>query len=448
MLVKTQMNLKRKISMVIFLFFLVLRCYTQSMNIITTSNKSIEVRICTKEETKDIKEKYLAVQIDSLYKAGSSRSYKLRDGSVLVEFYDEQSALINDENDYAHLKYVRFIKNSIWNLKKDISYRIDIPFQVGREFSSRKSTKKLSIFKSDIPGVYDFSVYQLETGQVLLLEEDGSSESAIIYRDIKSLASQNTFVEEILYAFDDDEYYMKELANGNRLLDYDPNEHLVYPSYLPEILTNHCLSLKESNIYVSSFRGNLYHSNNGYWVTIDEVNQQNGAGSKMPILTLRIYETIADVREAQTEYRSSTRQSPHYEHFYQQISDRYGPMFPSKVDSLIRVIPQILNIDKDKFSISSQGVDLIDESLQWNYDKPGFFDAWFPSVLAFYGEHYIKKKGDGKWKALFDSQSNVWIPQVILRNNISAFDPIDFYKNVYEWRTNPLGSQEILNGLE
>jgi hypothetical protein len=77
------------------------------------------------------------------------------------------------------------------------------------------------------------------------------------------------------------------------------------------------LTLVEQKVYVSDFFGNLYKSENGYYILIDEVNQKNGAGDKMPILSLRIYETLQDIKNAQAKYEEFKHKGVTSEHFYQ-----------------------------------------------------------------------------------------------------------------------------------
>jgi hypothetical protein len=148
---------------------------------------------------------------------------------------------------------------------------------------------------------------------------------------------------------------MKVLASGDRLSDYDFNDHLFYPKYLKDLIKYHRLTLVEQKIYVSDFFGNLYKSENGYYILVDEVNQKNGAGNKMQILSLRIYETLQQVRDAQTKYEAFKSKGVTSEHFYQKISDKYGEKFPEFVPQLIDTLPSILNFDKEQLSFDEFG---------------------------------------------------------------------------------------------
>lgn len=131
-----------------------------------------------------------------------------------------------------------------------------------------------------MPEWYDFEVYELNTGQILFLDKSENFKAATIFPDIKTLASEKTSVLETAYGSDDDEHLMKVLASGDRLSDYDVNDHLFYPKYLKNLIKNHKLILVEQMVYVSDFFGNLYKSENGYYVLVDEVNQKTEQATK------------------------------------------------------------------------------------------------------------------------------------------------------------------------
>jgi hypothetical protein len=109
----------------------------------------------------------------------------------------------------------------------------------------------------------------------------------------------------------------------------------------------------------------------------------------MQILSLRIYETLQQVRDAQTKYEAFKNKGVTSEHFYQKISDKYGEKFPEFVPQLIDTLPSILNFDKEQLSFDSLGIDLVDEALKWNGTDYKLFDTWFPPILAYYGQSYI-----------------------------------------------------------
>ena len=406
--------------------------FAQKMEIITLAEEKIEVTLLDAEKTNEVIKELNGVKNESLRKKWTSRTYLLSNNKVLVEFYDGQSFLAENQSEFEKLKEIRFVKNNLWNFKKNVSYKIEIPFEEGIQLSKSNNIERLNKYKSDLPEYYDFEVYELRTKQILFIDLSEHSKSATIYRDLKTLASENSNIEEIEYGFEDDEHYMRELANGNPLDDFEPNEHFVYPKYLEEIIKNHHLLLKETKVYVNDFWGNLYESQKGYWVLIDEVNQPYGAGSKMPILTIRIFDNLEQLRKAQANYERFKEEGVTSEHFYQKISDKYRQNFPLHIDSLINELPRILNFDKEQLTIDDSGLSIINEAIKWNHNDSKLFESWFPSVLAYYGEYYIQSHETGKWESKIDKEHNVWIPQITLEDETSAFDMRDFYKVLFE----------------
>lgn len=368
----------------------------------------------------------------TLRKKWTARTFLFLDGKILVEFYDKSAVLIDNVEQFKKLEEVRFVKNTIWNLKKNISYKIELPFEKGQQIIHKENPERLTQYKSDLPQWYDFEVYKLGTGQILFLDKSENFQAAAIFPDIKTLASEKTSVLETAYGSEDDEHLMKTLASGDRLSDYDVNDHLIYPKYLSDVIKNHKLTLIQQKVYVSDFFGNLYISHNGYYILVDEVNQKNGAGNKMQILSLRIFETLQQVKDAQARYEEFKNKGGTSEHFYKKISDRFGDKFAEFVPELIDTLPAILNFDKEQLSFDSLGIDLVDEALKWNGADYKLFDMWFPSILAYFGQCYITDKQEGKWIMYFDNESKVWIPEVKLKDGTSAWDWADFYKDLYE----------------
>jgi hypothetical protein len=173
----------------------------------------------------------------------------------------------------------------------------------------------------------------------------------------------------------------------------------------------------------------------------------------MKILSLRIYETQQQVKEAEKKYNEYKNKIGKSEHFYKQISDKYGQKFPEYVSQLIDSIPIILNFDKEQLTYDSLGIDLIDEALKWNGTNYELFDKWFPALLAYYGECYIKNKKEGKWTMYLDTEYKVWVPEVKLDDGSSAWDWINFYKDLFEgpiplrwagsWDTRPNNLEDV-----
>lgn len=418
--------------LIIILTLTTLNGFTQKLEITTVDKSQIITTVLDSTSKANILTHFNGKQDNSMRKKWTARTYQLSDGKILIEFYDKQAVLVNNLEQFKKLDQVRFVKNTIDFLKKNISYKIDLTFEEGKQIIEKEKPTRLTQYKSDLPQWYDFEVYRLNTGQILLLDKSENFQTAAIFPDIKTLASEKTSVLEEEYGSQDDEYLMKKLASGDRLLDYDVSDHLIYPKYLKSLIKNHKLSLVEQKIYVSDFFGNLYKSENGYYMLVDEVNQKNGAGDKMQILSLRIYDNYEQAKEAEKKYKEFKNKGVTSEHFYQKISDEYGQKFPDFVPQLVDKLPILLNLDKEQLSFDRTGMDLVDEAIKWNATNYKLFDRWFPSVLAYYGECYIQNKKDGTWATIFDKEYNVWIPELKLRDEKPAWDWRDFYKDLYE----------------
>lgn len=406
-----------------------LNSFAEKMHIYNLENERIEVNILNVDSTQFFIKKFNGKTNDSLRKKFTARTYELSNSQIILEFYDRQSVLIRNTSDLKKLENIRFVKNYVWNLKRNISYKIEISVEKGKELAKLDGIVQLKQFNGDVYDYFSFEVYQLPNGQILFFEFAENSQSAGVYRDIKTLASEKNYIEDIEYGVDD-EYYMRELAKGNTLSDFDPNFHLVYPKYLKEIVQNHKLILRDSHLYVDEFWGNLYESKMGYWMLIDEVNQENGTGGSMPILSLRIYSNRNQVKEAERAYKIILEKGIVTEHFYQKISDEHGKDFPSRVDELLNKIPEVLNVDLDQ--LKNSRFEIIDEAINWNHGSNESFDSWFPSALAYYGDYYIRTFRTCKWESKLDTLANVWVPQITLEDGTQGFDMYDFYKDIYE----------------
>jgi hypothetical protein len=418
--------------LLIILALTTLNCYSQKLDITTLDKSKVFTSILDSVAKLDLMTKFNGRQDNSIRKKWTARTFQLSDGRILIEFYDKQALLINSLEDFKKLEQIRFVKNTVDFLKKNISYKIELTFEKGKQIIDTEKPKQLTQFKSDSPEYFDFQVYELNTEQILFLDKSENFKTATIYPDLKTLSSDNSTIQEQVYGSEDDEYLMKKLASGDRLSDYEVNDHLIYPKYLKGLIKSHKLTLVRQRVYVSGFFGNLYKSEIGYYILIDEVNQKNGAGNKMQILSLRIYDNIEQVRQAGSKYKEFKNKGVTSEHFYQKLSNEYGQKFPEFISQLIDALPTLLNFDKEQLSFDSTGMDLIDEALKWNGTNYQLFDNWFPSVLAYYGQCYISDKQDGKWTMYFDKESNVWIPEVKLKDGSPVWDWIDFYKSLYE----------------
>jgi hypothetical protein len=409
-----------------------LNSYSQKLDITTIDKSKILTTLLDSASKSELLTQFNGKQDNTLRKKWTARTFLLSNGKIIIEFYDKQAILIENLNDFKKLERIKFVKNTIDFLKKNISYKIELSIEEGNKILETEKPKRLTNLKSDMPEYYDFEVYELGTGQFLFLDKSQNFKSSTIYADLKTLCSVNNATTQLVYGSDDDDYLMKKLAAGDALLDYDVSDHLFYPKYLNDLIKNHKLTLAKQRIYVSDFFGNLYKSKNGYYILVDEVNQKNGAGTKMIILSLRIYETLQQVEDAEAKYKKYKDIGVTSEHFYHKISEKFGEKFPSFVSQLIDSLPMILNFDKEQLSFDSTGIDLVDEALKWNGTNYKLFDSWFPSILAYYGQCYITDKHEGKWTMYFEKEDKVWIPEVKLNNGTSAWDWRNFYKDLCE----------------
>lgn len=361
-----------------------LNSFSQTLDIITLDKSKVVINLIDSISKSQLLTQFNGRQDNTLRKKWTARSFLLSDGKLLVEFYDKNAVLIDNLEKFKKLEEIRFVKNTIWNLKKNISYKIELTFEKGNNIVQEENPKKLKNLKSEMPEHFDFEVYELNTGQILFIDKSQNFKSATIYPDLKTLSSENNIIAEQVYGSDDDEYLMKKLASGDPLLDYEPSDHLIYPKYEKDLIKNHKLTLIESKVFVASnFYGNLYKSENGYYILLDDFNQLNVAKTeKIGIGTLRVYSSIDEVRVAQKRYEEFKDKEVTSEHFYQKTSDTCGQNFPEMVNQLIDKLPELLNFDKEQLSLDSLGIELIDEALKWNATNYKLFDSWFPSILC------------------------------------------------------------------
>lgn len=411
-----------------------LHSYAQQMHIITIDKYEISAGILDSPAKNELLTRFKGRQDNSLRKKWTARTFLLADGRAIIECYDGQAILFDKQEDLKKLDRIRFVKNNIDFLKKNISYKIELSFSEGSQLVQAEKPKRLNQFKTDMPEYYDFEVYELGTGQVLYINKTEPVKSATIFPDLKTLASNNATITEQLYGSEDDEYLMKRLAAGDTLADYEPTDHLLFPKYEQALIKNHKLTLIDTNVFVSSdFYGNLYRSDNGYYILLDDFDQLNvPKTAKIGIGTLRFYHSLDEVRTAQKNYEANKDKAVRSEHFYQKISDAYGRHFPEAVSKLVAGLPAILNFDQEQLAFDSSGMDLVDEALAWNGTNYALNDKWFPAVLAYYGQCYITSKKDGKWTVFFDKESKVWIPGLQLNDGSAAWDWRDFFKDLYE----------------
>jgi hypothetical protein len=415
----------------ILLISVPIETFSQKIIITTPDNAKVEVTIASDSVKQRIINDFNGIRDNSLRKQWTARTYRLSDNKILLEFYDKQAAIIGSLSDFEKIKEVRFIKTYIDFLKKNVTYKIEIVYKKGKEIIASLNLKPLEKYKKELHEFTSFEVYELPAGQFLFLYTIHNTQAAAIYENIKALASECGDVLNQYYG--GIENSSKKFINGDPLFDYETDGHLVYPKDVTAIIQNHKLTLLETKVYVKDFYGNLYKSEKGYYILVDEINQKNGAGNKMLILTARVYESLEDVRKAQARYKKNREKEVRSEHFYQKISDRYGKDFPNYTQRLIDSLPLVLNFDQTQLTFDSTGMEIVDEAIHWIHSDYKSFNKWYPSVLAYYGQCYMSDKKDGKWIVVKEDEYNVLTPHLILANMEDAFDVYDFYKDLSEW---------------
>lgn len=426
------MNHLSKYIVFIFNLFVVYQMSAQNFSITTFDRTKINTTLIDSTTRVSTLNHYRGVQNPNLKKSGTARTYLLSDGRVVIEFFDRQGLIINSIQDFEKLKEVTFVKNRIWLLKKNISYKIELTTEQANQILKSETPERLR-FDSEVPAEFTIDVYQLRSGEILFMEKDKGRHWNTLFPDLKTLASSvlglyGQYHQQYL----SEEAILAKLKNGDPLEDFEIKEHLVYPNDVGGIIQSHDLAQIESNIHVSEFRSNLYRSSKGYFVLIDDPDQTGASGEKLQILSLSIHESIDDVKARERTYHYYKNNPRPPEHFYKQVSDQYGKDFIHHVPRLISELTEILNLDPNQISTLNGTIPLVDDALSWVAKGDSNFDQWFPSILAYFGEYHIQNKPGCRWKMTFDPRGRVWIPEVILPNGKPAFDSNDFYKSMLE----------------
>ena len=410
------------------------------MKVITLDETEIEVQIVDEENVQKLITKHNGYPDNTVRKVGTSRTYRLSTDQLLIEFYNKQGIVLENIDQFNDLSRVEYVKNTIDFLKKSISYKIKLTDDEILGILKDKNAQKVEKHISDNPVWYDYEVYRLLNGQLLFWDKSKNNNGSALYPDIKTLVAQvnRPEITELEYGSDDDEYLMKRIALGDALLDYEWNFHFIYPEYLKAIIKNHKLKLVEEKIYVDNiFYSNLYRSENNYYITIDDFDQYGvGSTQKIEIATLRTFESIEEVRSEQKRIKEIKNRVAKSEHLVQKLSVAYREDFIESIPDYINKLSHELNIDPEQLTFDSKGIEIVDQALKWNIkhwkEHDEWFDRWFPSVLAFYGECYITEEKDGKWKMNYYPENNLWVPEVVLADGTLAWDYNDFGKSMFE----------------
>jgi len=370
----------------------------------------------------------------SLHSYWTARTWKLSDQRILTEFFSGEAVVFANVHDFSKAQVFRFVKNTIPFLKKNISYKAELDYTTGMQLLSRNNAKKLRRFKSGAPELFSFEVYELNNGQIAYLDKSTRTKSITLYENLKALCSENSSIAEEFYAGQSEKKQMKQLAKGDPLTDYEPNEHFLYPEYLKRLIKSHKLKLTETKIPIGrSAYASLFRSSRGYYMLIDDFSQKNASGTA-PITmgAVRIYTSEDELKEARESYANAASGTVIYEHFFQNISNQYGSAFGRQAPQIANSLIATLNLGLQELTYSHSEIELIDEAIKWNAASGLSFNKWFPLALAYYGEFYMHHLNNGCWDMRYDYMNAVWIPEVMLNDKRDAFDVFEFYKNMLE----------------
>ena len=107
----------RQILLIIFTLT-TLNSFSQTLDIITLDKSKVVVKLLDSIAKSQLLTQYNGRQDNTLRKKWTARTFLLSDGKVLLEFYDKNAVLIDNLEKFKKLEEIRFVKNTIWNLKK------------------------------------------------------------------------------------------------------------------------------------------------------------------------------------------------------------------------------------------------------------------------------------------------------------------------------------------
>jgi hypothetical protein len=107
----------RQILLIIFTLT-TLNSFSQTLDITTLDKSKVVVKLLDSKSKSELLTQFNGRQDNTLRKKWTARTFILSDGKVLVEFYDKQAVLIDNIEKLKKIEEVRFVKNTIYFLKK------------------------------------------------------------------------------------------------------------------------------------------------------------------------------------------------------------------------------------------------------------------------------------------------------------------------------------------
>ncbi|QHT70422.1 hypothetical protein GXP67_29090 [Rhodocytophaga rosea] len=404
------------------------------MKIVYPNSFEVEAQILNGKKLKHIIQGHNYIIKPDLYKDLTGRTYLLDSNQIIIEFYDRQGIIVNTIADFQQMKSVKFIKNQVGFLHQRISYYFKLVRQEADRLINELQGQHLKQYKSEFEGFYAFKVFHLYNNQVIILYED----EAYLYEDIDALAFDNDYVLNIHYP-KRGESGREDFIKGKLPTEYNINDYFVYPEEAEEIIRMHQLGVELYDIqYHSHFTSILYKSSYGYYILMQDFNQLNvGRTGKIGIGEVYIFMTKEDFDkdyQNKLKWRKEFDSNPELRngvHIYKKLSDKYGKYFPNHTFEEIKKLPVLLNFDPERLNFSEECLQILSESIKWNYGGEEFFRLLIHPILAYIGE-YNKKKGNGDWKMKLDREGEVWEPRFIDSRGNEVFDIFYLWKDFHE----------------
>ncbi|MFK7947629.1 MAG: hypothetical protein AB8G11_08570 [Saprospiraceae bacterium] len=412
---------------------------SKAMKIIFPNRIHVEVQLLSESKLKKIVQEKNGKVSERFHKHLTARTYELDSNQLVMEFYDGQGILIDDKEDFETLESVRFIKNQVGYLHPRVSYYFRLTKDDLESLLSKFEGEELKDYElvPEFKGAYGFKVFRLNNNQVIYWSNDDRRTDALLYEDIEAFAFENSFATELIYP-DTWDSGKEEFVDGKLPIRFNINTYSIYPDEAKSIIKNHQLTLIQTDIqYSDLFKSNLYKSEKGYFILMEDFNQLGYHGRKIGIGAAYIFKTL---EKFENNYQEILKQRKINEsnpnrwkgvHMYQSLSDKYGEEFPLYTIQEMNKLPSILNFDSAKLDFTAECKTIINESLKWNYGGEEFFQSVVHPLLSYIGE-YNKFSGFGDWSMTLDREGKTWEPRFRNSDGEEVFDIIYFYKDLYE----------------
>src|SRR6476620_1710901 len=135
--------------LIIILILMTVDTFPQEYKVIISDKTHVNVKIIDDKTKQQLLKESQGIQDNELRKKLTARTFRLSDNRLVVEFYDKQAIVVNNLADFKRLEEVTFVKNVVWNLKKNISYKIGLSYEQGAEIVKAERPKRLTQFKSE-----------------------------------------------------------------------------------------------------------------------------------------------------------------------------------------------------------------------------------------------------------------------------------------------------------